>query len=367
MTVPKKDATHQYEETIMYRAPNSGGASRGFLALILLTLGALYLSGCSDSATDPIGDDDPIVDPLELEIAIDPDLFTAATEEIESLLDPADPSSAMQEIQRANGLFAQAQSAFNAGDMERVQGLADEAREALALALLVSQGPGAVDGLVSSAEDVLAQLESGLTEEFDRATPLGDRIATLLDEARDAQAAGDDVRAAERTVLASQISDLSRARHVDGRSERGARFAVARGIHAVHLAERILNGQDLTERQVRMLRQATRLSEGAKRAFLNGRFRRAVMLANRAVVAALRAVVLPNLTEDEIRLIVTAAEAEIAAAAVALEAEPNDFLGAQLVRAKRAFAFGLERIQSGHPRGVVFVWYAAATAAVIAS
>lgn len=351
----------------MYRSPNNGGASRGFLALFLLVLGALYLSACSDSATDPAFDSEPLVDQLELEIAIDPDLISAATEGIESILDPADPASAMADIQRANGLFAQAQAAFNLGEMDRVQELAGEAREALALALLASQGPMAIDGFVSRSEEVLAQLESGLTDEFESTTDMGDRIATLLREARDAQAAGNDVRAVERTVLANQMSDLSRARRVDGRSERGARFAVARGLHAVQLAERILNGQDLTERQIRLLRQANRLSESAKRAFLNGRFRRAVMMANRAVVASLHAVVVPNLTEDEIRLIVTAAEAEIAAATAALEAEPNDFLGAQLVRAKRAFAHGLEQIASGHPRGVVFVWYAAATAAVIAN
>ncbi len=351
----------------MYRSPNSGGAGRGVFALIILMLGALYLTACSDSATNPGLDTEPVIDQLALEIAIDPDLNSAATEAIQSLLDPTAAPSAQADIQRATGLFAQAQAAFSRGEMERVQDLASEAREALALALLASEGPTAIDGFVARAEEVLAQLESGVTDEFDGNRTVGDRIATLLREARDAQAAGNDVRAVERTVLANQMSDLSRARRVDGRSERGARFTVARGLQAVALAERILNDQDLTERQTRLLRQANRLAESAKRAFLNGRFRRAVMMANRAVVASLHAVVVPNLTEDEIRLIVTAAEAEIAAAASALEVEPNDFLGAQLVRAKRAFAHGVERIAAGHPRGVVFVWYAAATAAVIAS
>lgn len=351
----------------MYRSPNTRGAGRGFLASLTLMLGALYLGACSDSVTNPAIDTDPIVDQLELEIAIDPDLISTATEAIQSLLDATAPPAAMADIQRATGLFAQAQAAFSRGEMERVQELATEAREALALALLASEGPTAIDGLVARAEEVLAQLESGVTDEFDGTSTVGDRIATLLREARDAQAGGNDVRAVERTVLANQMSDLSRARRVDGRSERGARFTVARGLQAVALAERILNDQDLTERQTRLLRQANRLAESAKRAFLNGRFRRAVMMANRAVVASLHAVVVPNLTEDEIRLIVTAAEAEIAAAAAVLEAEPNDFLGAQLVRAKRAFAHGLEQIAAGHPRGIVFVWYAAATAAVIAS
>ncbi|RMH20447.1 MAG: hypothetical protein D6701_03780 [Gemmatimonadetes bacterium] len=367
--------------------------------LIFLLWGAFYLAGCADTPVDPGFDDTlpPVetVDEAELELAIDPDLVEAAIQDVEATVGlSASAAEAYVEIQRAQGLFADAQIAYTSGDYPQVLSLATQARSALGTAVLIGRGDGAVVEMVERVKLVRDQLAAGDTDDFDDPAGLQAALDDLIADAEADLARGDAVGAAERSVLAGQRTDRSRDRAGDGSRDRardgrrdrsrdrerdhtrrpdrdghgedGARFAVARALQAVSIAERLLEGQDLTEQQEHMLEAAQRLTEKAQEALDVGHFRQAVMLGNRAVVTALRAVLARDVDEAEVRTIIEVAEANIEAAKAALEANPDEFLRAVLNRAIHAFELGLRKIDDGDFKGVGLVWQAAVSAGVVA-
>jgi hypothetical protein len=85
----------------MYRAPASSGVATGFLMLIILVWGALYISGCTDSLSDPGFDLIPSVEDVEIEMATDPDMTAALVEDVSSSMSDDMTAEAAVEIPTA--------------------------------------------------------------------------------------------------------------------------------------------------------------------------------------------------------------------------------------------------------------------------
>ena len=148
---------------------------------------------------------------------------------------------------------------------------------------------------------------------------------------------------------------------------------------AVELANRILNLGVISERQQHLLDTAARLAAASAEAYENGQYRRAIVMGHKAVSVSLMAVIRPdpvtdaainNITDvatSDFRFLVDVARAELEAAQLALEQEPNEFFEKLLDRAMKAFETGLEHLENGKPRGIQLIWRAGVVGAVIAS
>ena len=362
----------------MYRAPASNSSGTGFLMLMLLVFGALYFSGCTDSPSDLGFDEMPPMEDVEIQMATDPDLTTALIEDVSSSMSANMTAGASAEISTADSLFNQARVEFTRGDYERVRSLGDQARDALGRALANGRDRSSLDDFIDRVRDVRRQLAAGDTTDFDRPSDLTRDIDRFLDDATAARDRGDDVTAGQRIIDAHRRTDRSRVRRHDVDPEKWARLVVAMANKAVELANCLLNGTVITERQQHLLDTAARLAGASAHAYQNGHFRRAIILGHKAVSVSLTAVIRPDpVTDDRIRaltdvvnsefqILIDLAEAELAAARAKLDEEPNEFFEKLLTRAVAAFESGVEHLENGNPRGIQLIWRAAVVGAVIA-
>ena len=362
----------------MYRAPASSSGAAGFLMLIFLLWGALYVSGCTDTPSDLGFDELPPMEDLEIEMATDPDLTAALIEDVSSSMSANMTAAAAVEISTADSLFNEARVELTRGDYERVRSLGDRARDALGRALARGRDRSSLDDFIDRVRDVRRLLAAGDTVDFDRPSDLARDIDRFLDDATAARDRGDDVTAGKRVIDAHRRTDRSRVRRHDGDPEKGARLVVAMAEKAVELANHLLNGTEISERQQHLLDTAARLAAASAEAFQNGHFRRAIIFGHKAVSMSLMAVIRPDrVTDDRIRaltdvassefqVLIDVAWAELEAAKAALELDPNEFFEKLLTRAVAAFETGVEHIENGHPRGIQLIWRAAVVGAVIA-
>lgn len=361
----------------MYRSPSSSGGGSGLLILLFLLWGAFYLTGCADVATSPAFDEfeefpSSTVELEDLELTIDPDIVMSVVAGVEADLGPTPSGVALNEIQDAVGLFQMARVEYSNGNYEQVQELGEAARMALSRSIVSERGTVGIDDRIARTDDLRARLQAGDTQDFDRPDQLADRLSKLVDQANDARRVGNDVLAGARMVEADQRTDRSRGRQHDRDRDRGhatdasARLAVAMANSSVQLASRLLDGGDVSERQLHLLEAAARLASGAAEALEAGRFRAAAMLGHKAVNTALWAVVAPEVTEDEVPMIKDLAEEMLEAARAALAANTDKFLQLLLNRAVTAYELGLAKLEEGNLRGVGLLWKAAVVGAVIA-
>ncbi len=352
----------------MYRAPASSSGAPGFVMLIVILWGAIQMVGCTDTPSAPGLDNLPPIDDVEIEMATDPDLAASLIEDVSSFMTANMTAAASLEISTAESLFSQARVELPRGDYERVRALGDQAREALGRGLARGRDRSSLDNYIDRARHLRRRLAAGDTDDFDRPADLARDLDRLLGDATAALNRGDDAAAGKRVVEAHERADRSRARRHDGDPEKGARLAVAMAAQAVELANRLLNGTEITERQQHLLDTAARLAASSAEAFQNGHFRQAIMLGQKAVSVSLMAVVRPDgVTDEEVSALIELAEAELEAARAALALEPNEELQKLLNRAVAAFETGVQHIENGNTRGIQLVWRAAVVGAVIAS
>ncbi len=361
----------------MYKSRKSSGGGSGFLLLLFLLWGAFYLTGCADVATSPAFDGfeelaSPTVELEDLELTIDPDIVMSVIADVEAELGPTPSAVALNEIQNAVGLFQMAQVEYSNGNYPQVQELGEAARMALSRSLVSERGAIGIDDRIARTDNLRARLQAGDTQEFDRPDELAVRLSKLVDQANDARGVGDNVLAGARMVEADQRTDQSRGRQHDRDRARGhatdvsARVAVAMANNAVELASRLLDGRDVSERQIHLLEAAARLASGAAEALEAGRFRAAVMLGHKAVNTSLWAVVAPEVTEDEVRMVKDLVEEMLEAARAALAVSPNEALQSLLDRAVAGYQLGIAKLEEGNLRGIGLLWKAAVVGAVIA-
>ncbi|GMR12581.1 MAG: hypothetical protein BMS9Abin29_0771 [Gemmatimonadota bacterium] len=365
----------------MYKSPRPSGGGSGFLMLLLVLWGAFYLAGCADVATSPAFDEfedlpSSTVEFEDLDLTIDPDIVTSVILDIESELGPNPSAVALKEVQDAVGLLQAAQVEYTNGNFPQVQVLGEAARNALSRSLLSEVGTVSIDDRIARIDNLRASLQAGDTQGFAQPDELANRLSELVDQANDARRVGDDVLAGALTVEADQRTDRSRGRQHDRDRDRdrdrgratdaSARLAVAMANTAVQLASRLLDGRDVSARQLHLLEAAARLAAGASEALEAGRFRAAAMLGHKAVNTSLWAVVAPEVTEDEVRMVKDLAEEMLEAARAALAASPDEALQLLLSRAVAGYEFGLAKLEAGDLRGISLLWKAAVVGAVIA-
>ncbi|MEE8147665.1 MAG: hypothetical protein V3T24_08680 [Longimicrobiales bacterium] len=362
----------------MYRAPATSSGASGFLMLILLLWGALYISGCTDSPSGLGFDEMEPIEDVEIEMATDPDLTTALIEDVSASMSANMTTEAAAEISTADSLFNQARVELTRGDYDRVRSLGDRARDALGRALAKGRDRSSLDDFIDRVRDVRRLLDAGDTAECDRPTDVASDIARLSDQATDARDRGDYVTAGKRAIDAHRLTDRSRARCHDIDPEKHARLVVGMADQAVQLANRLLEGTVISERKQHLLDTAARLAAASADAYQNGHFRRAIIFGHKAVSVSLMAVIRPDrVTDDRIRaltdvansefqVLIDLAEAQLEAARIALEEEPNEFFEKLLKRAVAAFETGVEHVENGHPRGIQLIWRAAVVGAMIA-
>lgn len=361
----------------MYKSPSSSGGGSGLLMLLLLLWGAFYLTGCADVATSPAFEEfeefpSSTVEPDDLELTIDPDIVMSVVADVEAELGPSPSAAALNEIQDAVGLFQMAQVEYSNGNYQQVEELGEAARLALSRSVVSERGTVGIDDRIARIDDLRARLQAGDTHGFDRPDELVDRLGKLVDQANDARRVGNDVLAGARMVEADQRTDRSRGRQHDRDRDRGhatdvsARLAVAMANNAVRLASGLLDDRDVSERQLHLLEAAARLASAAAEALEADRFRAAAMLGHKAVNTALWAVVAPEVTEDEVRMIKDLAEEMLEAARAALAASPDKALQLLLNRAVASYELGLAKLEEGNLGGIGLLWKAAVVGAVIA-
>ena len=362
----------------MYRAPASSSGPTGFLMMIILLWGALYISGCTDSPSDPSFDLIPSIEDAEIEMATDPDMTAALVEDVSSSMSANMTAEAASEISTADSLFNEARVELDRGDYERVRSLGDRARDALGRALAKGRDRSSLDDFIDRVRHMRRLLAAGDTADFDRPSDLARDIDRFLDEATAARDRGDDVTAGKRVIDAHRRADRSRVRRHHADPEKGARLVVAMAEKAVELANHLLSETEISERQQHLLDTAARLAHASNEAYQNGRYRRAIILGHKAVSMSLTVVIRPDrVTDDRIRaltdvansefqVLIDLAEAELAAARAKLDDEPNEYFEKLLTRAVTAFETGVKLVENGHPRGIQLIWRAAVVGAVIA-
>ena len=111
----------------MYKAPASSSGATGFLMMIFILWGVIYLNGCTDTATG--FEDVTSTADLEIEMATDPDLTSALIEDVSSSMVANMTAVAAVEITTADSLFDEARDELARGDYDRVRSLGDQARE----------------------------------------------------------------------------------------------------------------------------------------------------------------------------------------------------------------------------------------------
>jgi len=217
--------------------------------LMLLVFGAVYFTGCTDSPSDLGFDKIPPMEDVEIEMATDPDLTVALIEDVSSSMAANMTTAAAVEISTADSLFNLARVELTRGDYERVRSLGDQARDALGRALASGRDRSNLDDFIDHVRDVRRLLAAGDTDDFDRPTDLARDIDGYLDDATAARDRGDDVTAGKRVIDAHRRADRSRVRRHDFDPEKGARLVMAMADKAVELANRLLNGTVISERQ----------------------------------------------------------------------------------------------------------------------
>ena len=362
----------------MYKATATNSGATGFLMFIFLLWGAIYVSGCTDSPTDLGFDDMPPVEDVEIEMATDVDLTAALIEDVTSSMSANMTTAAAVEISTADSLFTQARVELTRGDYERVRSLGNQARDALGRALAKGRDRSTLDDFIDRARDVRRLLAAGHTVDFDRPDDLARDLDRFLEDATDARDRGDDVTAGQRIIDAHRRTDRSRVRRHDGDPETHAKLVVVMAEKAVELANRLLDGTEISERQQHLLDTAARLSAASFEAYENGHFRRAIIFGHKAVGVSLTAVIRPDdATDDRIRaltdvansefqVLIDLAVTELAAARAALDDNANEYFEKLYTRALAAFETGVEHLENGHPRGIQLIWRAAVVGAVIA-
>ena len=171
----------------MYRAPASSSGAPGYLMLILLVWGVLYLGGCTDTPSDLGFDLIPPMEDVEIEMATDPDLTSALIEDVSSSMSANMTAAASIEISTADSLFNQARVELTRGDYERVRSLGDRARDALGRALASGRDRSSLDDFIDRVRDVRRLLAAGDTTDFDRPTDLARDIDRFLNDATTAR------------------------------------------------------------------------------------------------------------------------------------------------------------------------------------
>ena len=364
----------------MYRSPSASGGGSGFLMLLFLLWGAFYLTGCEDVATSPAFDEFEEFEQFpgstaeleDLELTIDSDIVMSVIANVEAELGPNPSAVALNEIQEAVALFQMAQVEYSNGKYEQVEVLGEAARMALSRSLVTDRGTVGIDDRIARTDNLRRRLQAGDTLGFDRPGDLADHLRRLVDQAKDARRVGNDVLAGARVVEGDQRTDRSRGRDNDRDRDRGhatdvtARLAVAMANNAVDLASGLLDGGEVSERQIHLLETAARLASSAAEALEAGRFRAAVMLGHKAVTTSLWAVVAPEVTEEEVRMIKDLAEEMLEAARAALAANPDEALQLLLDHAVAAFELGVAKLEEANLRGIGLIWKAAVVGAVIA-
>lgn len=361
----------------MYRAPTSTSRAPGFVMLIVLLWGGFYITGCTDVPTDPNFEESSMT-AAEVQMATDPDLTTTLVEDVSSSMSANMTAAASSEISTASNLFSQASVALTQGDYQQVRSLDNQARDALGRALASGRDRSSLDDFIDRVRDHRRLLAAGDTADFDRPTDLASDLDRFLDAATDARDRGDDVTAGQRIIDAHRRIDRSRMRRHDVDPEKGARLAVAMAHEAVQIANRLLEGTVISVRKQHLLDTAARLAEAASTAYENGHFRRAIVFGHKAVSVSLTAVIRPDRVTDEVivatdvvnaeyKALVELAEAQLEAARIALEQEPNEYFETLYTRAVNALETGVELVETGHPRGIQLIWRAAVVGAVIAN
>ena len=89
-------------------------------------------------------------------------------------------------------------------------------------------------------------------------------------------------------------------------------------------------------------------------------------LTNTSHFGDVRIRAITDVATSEFQVLIDLALAELEAARVALEQEPNEFFEKLLTRAVKAFETGVEHLRNGNPRGIQLIWRAAVVGAVIA-
>ena len=167
----------------MYRAPATRTGAAGYVMLIVILWGVLYLAGCTDTPSDPDFDSIPPMEDVEIEMATDPDLTAALIEDVSSSMSANMTAAAAVEISTADSLFNEARVELTRGDYERVRSLGDRARDALGRALARGQDRSSLDDFIDRVRDVRRLLAAGDTVDFDRPSDLARDIDRLLDDA----------------------------------------------------------------------------------------------------------------------------------------------------------------------------------------
>jgi len=217
--------------------------------LIFLLWGALYVSGCTDTPSDLGFDDIPPMEDVEIEMATDSDMTAALIEDVSSSMSTNMTAAATVEISTPDSLFNQARVESTRGDYERVRSLGDRARDALGRALATGRDRSSLDDFIDRVRDVRRLLVAGDTADFDRPSDLARGIDRFLSDATDERDRSDDVTAGKRVIDAHRRTDRSRVRRHDADPEKGTRLVVAMANKAVELANRLLNGTEISERQ----------------------------------------------------------------------------------------------------------------------
>jgi hypothetical protein len=364
----------------MYRSPKtaSSGAS-GFVMLLFILWGALYVAGCADVSTGTGLDLPESSDPVEIELAVNEELTSLLVEDISNTLGPDITAPASLLLNTATNLFAAARSADRSGDPERVVRHGAEARTAVARALQAG-GDRPLREYIDRTRHLRDRVASGdAADEFTSPSEVLSALNSAVAAIESDMARGDDLGAGRRAVRANQEADRQRDRKHDRDRDRTtdhngdrrglevtdalAGLWVGMAGESVTVADRFLEGTQPSERQIHALESAIRMTTSASEALASGKLRRAITFAHRAVSLSLIAVVLPEITAEDADAIGAFAAAELEAAA---SRDLNEQELGWLERAQATFDLGMEKIRDGELRGVNLVWRAGLVAAVIA-
>jgi hypothetical protein len=150
-------------------------------------------------------------------------------------------------------------------------------------------------------------------------------------------------------------------RRPDRGHERRAELAIALATESLELSERLLEGSDPSEEQLRHLEHATALLRRAEEALEAGRAVAALELAEASQIAALTAVVLPRgISDDEARAIHDLAKDLLRQAHEAVGDDAGEIEQHLLRLATALYESGERQLQNGSLRGVVALWKSAA-------
>ncbi|MDX1494448.1 MAG: HEPN domain-containing protein [Longimicrobiales bacterium] len=337
--------------------------------LRLTALLALFaVAACDDVSTDPGLLQLTDAEQLELAVLADQGSYDVATEVATVATDVAaeDGMAAVTDARELNtqaqAAFAQARSAWLAGDYREALRLSRIARRLVARALIATGGVPSVEDLIERLEDFLQTIDAEVVDDPDA---LRAELESIVAEARALLEAGDSVEAAARAILGDQ-----RLRHRRGHRDRPfhvrddrARLEVAFAGVSIQLAERLIASDaaasdvEIADRQNRWLRHAHRMLELAQRALENGRWGRAVHFAHHAQWSALKAVILPGgVTEAELRMMVEVAAHLLEEAEASLGDDATELQMRIFNRAADLYETGVRRLEAGQKRGVAALW-----------